>query len=217
MKKVILASAMAISIATSAFAQTSDLVMAQIVPIQTEWARIKYQVSDKDTKLAAIHVLEDRAAKVSAANPDRAEPKIWEGIVLATDAGIVKGISALGKVNKAKELFEESIKEDPMALSGSAHASLGSLYYQVPGWPIAFGDNKEAEVHLKHALSMNPTGIDPNYFYGDYLIHMDRDAEAKPYLEKALQAPDRPGREVADAGRRQEIRADLAQIQEKTQ
>jgi hypothetical protein len=33
-----------------------------------------------------------------------------------------------------------------------------------------------------------------------------------PYLEKALNAPPRPGRQIADAGRREEARALLAKI-----
>lgn len=189
-------------------------VMARIKPLQKEWARIKYQVPDKDTQLEAIHRLEAQAAAVSAQFPNSAEAKIWEGIILSTDAGIVKGLSALGKVKKAKELFETSLKLDPNAMDGSAHTSLGSLYYQVPGWPIAFGDDDEAEKHLLLALRMNPDGIDPNFFYGDFLLEDDRPAEAKKYLEHALMAPDRPDRPLADAGRRQEIKATLAKIAE---
>ena len=59
---------------------------------------------------------------------------------------------------------------------------------------------------------MNPAGIDPNFFYGEYLADQDRVAEARGYLEKALKAPDRPGRELADQGRRQEIQALLNKI-----
>jgi tetratricopeptide (TPR) repeat protein len=189
-----------------------DPVMEQISYLQTEWAKIKYQIADQDTQLDSIHALEEHAAKVTAAYQDRAEPKIWEGIILSTDAGIVKGISALGKVKQAKALFEESIKQDPLALQGSAYTSLGSLYYQVPSWPIAFGDSEEAEKYLKQALKINPDGIDPNFFYADFLIQDDREAEAKPYLEHALEAGDRPGRELADAGRRQEIKAALSKL-----
>lgn len=192
-----------------------DPVMEQVAQLQNEWARIKYQMPDKEAQLTAIHALEERAAAVTDANPTRPEPKIWEGIILSTDAGIVKGVSALGKVEKAKELLEESLKQDSRALEGSAHTSLGSLYYQVPGWPVGFGDNEKAEEHLKHALQLNPNGIDPNFFYGDFLVQDGRYDEAKLYLERALQAPDRPGRELADAGRRQEIKAALAQIAEK--
>lgn len=186
-----------------------------IAMLQTEWAKIKYQMSDKESQLEAIHKLETQAASITAKYPDKAEPKIWEGIILSTDAGIVKGLSALGKVEKAKELFETSLKQNPTALNGSAHTSLGSLYYQVPGWPVGFGDDDKAEEHLKQALQMNPNGIDPNYFYGDFLLQDGKADEAKIYLERALQAQDRPGRELADAGRRQEIKAALAQIDQK--
>lgn len=190
-----------------------DPVQEQIQYLQKEWARIKYQIADEDAQLDAIHRLEDNAAKLTAAYSDRPEPKIWEGIILSTDAGIVKGISALGKVKKAKELFELSLAQDPYALDGSAHTSLGSLYYQVPGWPIGFGDDDEAEKHLKEALQLNPEGIDPNFFYGDFLMQQDREDEARTYFEQALMAPNRPDRPMADAGRRQEIMAKLSKIQ----
>jgi tetratricopeptide (TPR) repeat protein len=229
-RKLYLLSALLISASIPVFAQTvpmdatvtdttiaipvADPVMEQIKTLQDEWARIKYQIADEEAQLAAVHALEEKAAEITAANPIRPEPKIWEAIILSTDAGIVKGISALPKVEKAKALLEESEKIDPYALDGSAHTSLGSLYYQVPGWPIAFGDDEKAEEHLKMALQINPYGIDQNYFYGDFLIQDDRPDEARKYLDRALQAPARPGRELADAGRRQEVKAALAKVDE---
>jgi len=193
-----------------------DPVMEQVGYLQQEWAKIKYQMPDEDAQLDAIHRLEEHAEKVTYNYPSRAEPKIWEGIILSTDAGIVKGISALGKVKKAKTLFEEALHTNPNALEGSAYTSLGSLYYQVPGWPIAFGDNDKAEENLKMALQLNTNGIDPNFFYGDFLMQDDKYSQAQQYFERALQAPDRPDRVLADAGRRQEIKAKLAQIAQKT-
>lgn len=229
-KYLYLLSALLISTALPALAQTepmvmnastattetsvTDPVMEQIKPLQDEWARIKYQVPDKEAQLAAIQKLETQAAQVTASNPNRAEPKIWEAIILSTDAGITKGMSALPKVERAKTLLETAEKIDPNALNGSAQTSLGSLYYQVPGWPVGFGDDKKAEAHLKMGLQANPNGIDPNYFYGDFLLQDDRVEEAKTYLNRALQAPDRPGRELADAGRRQEIKAAIAKADE---
>lgn len=216
-KHLYLLSALLVSSAVPALAQTPavDPVMEKVEKLQTRWAEIKYQIPADDAKLEAIHKLEQEAAQVTTGNPARAEPKIWEAIILSTDAGIVKGISALPKVEKAKALLEEADKIDPKALDGSAHTSLGSLYYQVPGWPIGFGDDKKAEEHLKMAVEINPDGIDPNYFYGDFLLQDDRAAEAKPYLEKALVAKARPGRELADAGRHQEIKVALAKVEEK--
>ena len=60
---------------------------------------------------------------------------------------------------------------------------------------------------------MNPNGIDPNYFYGDFLFRQKRYSEAKLALEKAQTATARPGREVADRGRQAEITALLAKVQ----
>lgn len=192
--------------------EVQDPVMTDIKQLQDEWARIKYQIADEDAKLDAIHTLEAKAAQITVANPARPEPKIWEAIILSTDAGIVKGMSALSKVEKAKELLETAERIDSNALDGSVHTSLGSLYYQVPGWPLAFGDDEKAEEELKIALQINPSGIDPNFFYGDFLLQDGRSDEAKTYLDRALQAAPRPGRELADAGRRQEIKAALAKI-----
>lgn len=206
-----------IATAQDASVQTEEVVVLSpmeqdIAALQTEWARIKYQLSDKERQLNAIHSLEEKAAKVSAKYYGSAEPKIWEGIIISTDAGISGGLSALGKVKTAKKLFEAALKINPKALDGSAYTSLGSLYYQVPGWPIGFGDDDKAEEYLKKALKMNPNGIDPNFFYGDFLAQDGREKEARVYFERALQAPDRPSRPLADAGRRQEIKAALAKL-----
>jgi len=63
---------------------------------------------------------------------------------------------------------------------------------------------------LQKALAINPRGIDPNYFYGEYLIETGKPADAVAYLERALGAPTRPGRDLADAGRRDEAKVLLA-------
>ncbi len=148
-------------------------------------------------------------------DPKAAELHVWNGIVLSTWAGAKGGLGALDLVKQAKAEFERAIEIDPRALDGSAYTSLGSLYYQVPGWPIGFGDDAKAEALLKKALTLNPDGIDPNYFYGDFLQRQKRYAEARVALERALAAPDRPGRATADAGRRAETRQLLERVREK--
>ena len=82
----------------------------------------------------------------------------------------------------------------------------------MPGWPIGFGDKARAEEYFKKSLAINPDGIDPNFFYGEYLIDRSRPAEARPYLEAALKAVPRPGRELADSGRRKDIQALLDKL-----
>ncbi len=192
---------------------TAQAATSEIQSLQTEWARIKYQVAGKDAKLSAIAKLEEQAAAVSAKSPDSAEAKIWEAIILATDANITKSLSGLPKVEKAKSLLEQSLKIDGKAMEGAAHMTLGSLYYQVPGWPVGFGDDEKAEQHLKAALAIAPKGMDTNYWYGAFLLDDGRAGEAIPYLKKSLAAPVREDRKVADEGRLKEAQEALDKAQ----
>ncbi|MFM2111757.1 MAG: hypothetical protein RLZZ271_417 [Pseudomonadota bacterium] len=189
-------------------------VEEDVAGLQREWERISYQApaSDKEKNLER---LVGQADKVVAQNPGKAEALIWHAIVEASYAGAKGGLGALGHVKNAKAHLESALQINPNALDGSAYTSLGSLYYQVPGWPIGFGDDKKAVEFLKKGLSINPDGIDPNYFYGDFLFRSGDYAAAEQALRKALQAPARAGRKVADDGRRREVQALLDKIADK--
>jgi tetratricopeptide (TPR) repeat protein len=180
-----------------------------VADLQHEWEAVKYKVPAKEQE-ARFEALAAKARKVSVAFPDRAEPLIWEGIVVSSLAGAKGGLGALGLVKQAKTLYEGALKLQPDALEGSAYNSLGVLYYKVPGWPVGFGDKAKAQELLQKALAINPRGIDPNYFYGEYLIETGKPADAVAYLERAIGAPTRPGRDLADAGRRDEAKVLLA-------
>lgn len=193
------------SFSAGAFADMNSAVQL----LQTEWAKIKYQMP-KDKQEAELEKLSVKAGEISAEFPDKAEPLVWEAIIRSTYAGAKGGLGALGLVEQARDLLLKAEKIEPNALNGSIYTSLGSLYYQVPGWPIGFGDNDKAREYLQKALSINPDGIDPNYFYGDFLIEEGEYKQAIAALEKALQAPPRADRPVADVGRKKEIEAALA-------
>jgi len=183
-----------------------------IVQLQHEWAHIKYQMTDEDRQLAAMNTLAQRADGLVKRFPRRAEPLIWDAIITSTAAGFSGGFSALGKARAARKMLLAAEKLDATALQGSVYTSLGSLYYQVPGFPLGFGSNKKARVYLRKALALNPDGIDPNYFYGDFLADRHKYAEAARILGHALKAPARPTRPLADQGRREEINDLLARI-----
>ena len=187
---------------------------AQLHQLQTRWAEINYQTPEKQRE-EAFAKLVTQADAALASEPNAPELLIWRGIILSTEAGAKGGLGALSLVKEAKTNLEQALAIDPQALGGSAYTSLGSLYYQVPGWPIGFGDDEQAEKMLKQALAINPNGIDPNYFYGDFLQRQKRFEEARAALEKALAAKDRPGRELADKGRRAEAQALLQQVERK--
>jgi tetratricopeptide (TPR) repeat protein len=190
----------------------SDAGQQRLQQLQARWAEINYQLP-KAQREAAFEKLGAVAEEAVKAEPKAPELLIWRGIILSTWAGAKGGIGALGLAKEAKASLEAALAIDPRALEGSAYTSLGSLYYQVPGWPLGFGDDKRAESMLTKALEINPGGIDPNYFYGDYLYHQKRYAKARAALQRAQAAPDRPGRAVADEGRRGEIRALLAKVE----
>ena len=180
--------------------------------LQSRWAEINYQLpaAQREAEFAKLAAEADTLVR---SNPQDAELHIWRGIILSTYAGAKGGLGALELVKQSKASLERALALDPKALHGSAYTSLGALYYQVPGWPIGFGDDEQAEKLLKQALQLNPNGIDPNYFYGDFLFRQKRYSEAKLALEKAQAATARPGREVADRGRQAEIAALLAKVQ----
>lgn len=189
----------------------ADNLETDLAAIQQRWAEIQYQVAEDD-KEKAFEALAGEAETLTARYPDRAEALIWRAIVLSTWAGEKGGLGALGLVKDARRHLEKAIEIDDRALDGSAYTSLGSLYYQVPGWPIGFGDDDKARRLLQKALSINPDGIDPNFFFADYLLEQGEEDRARQYLERALSAPDRPGRTLADEGRRQEVRDRLDKL-----
>ena len=187
---------------------------AELLAIQTDWATTNYLTPETE-RGAAFDKLIARSADFSSQNPQRAEALIWEGIVLSTAAGVKGGLGALSLAKKSREKLDAALAIDATALNGSAYTSLGTLYHKVPGFPIGFGNDKKAKEYLRKALEINPDGIDPNYFYAEFLYDDDDYASALQYLDKALKAPPRPGRASADEGRRQDIQKLMSAVRKK--
>lgn len=186
------------------------LQAATLEDVQSRWAEANYTL-EGDAQTAALESLVTTLSESLAGGEDPAM-LIWDGIVKSTLAGKKGGIGALSLVKDARRSLERALTLDPMALDGSAYTSLGALYYQVPGWPVGFGDDDKARELLEKAVALNPHGIDSNYFYGDFLAQEKEYEAARAALEQALGAPDRPSRPLADKGRRQEIRSLLASL-----
>lgn len=182
-----------------------------VAELQQDWDVIRYQtpVSEREKRLKGLSA---KAHQASEKFSGRAEPLIWEGIIVSSWAAEKGGLGALGLAKQAKALYEQAIEIDGRVLEGSAYNSLGVLYYKVPGWPIGFGDKPKAKALLEQALAINPQGLDSNYFYAEYLVQAHQNEQALSHLEKALLAPPRPGRQIADTGRREEARALIEKI-----
>jgi tetratricopeptide (TPR) repeat protein len=179
--------------------------------LQQSWEQIKYQTPAEAQERQFERLLGEAQANAAQAGAN-ADMLIWFAIIESSYAGAKGGMGALSHVKRAKKTLEQAIALNPEALAGSAYTSLGSLYYQVPGWPIGFGDDKKALEYLHRGLALNPDGIDPNYFMGDYLFRKGEYEPAERALRKALQATPRPGRKLADEGRRGEIQQLLDKI-----
>lgn len=207
---LLLAAAGALPVSAAHAAPVDDAV----ADLQRDWEVIRYQTAaaEREKRFGALAL---KARKVSESFPGRSEPLVWEGIIVSSQAGEKGGLGALSLVKQAKALYEAAIQIDGNALEGSAYNSLGVLYHKVPGWPIGFGDKAKADELLQKALAINPKGIDPNFFYAEYLVETKQREKAVAYLERALQAPARPGRQIADTGRREEARQLLEKISQK--
>ena len=175
------------------------------------WEEIRYKTPTNEQE-KGYQELKVKADKTVEEHPEDASAWIWRGIIASTYAGAKGGLSALSLVKEAKASLEQAISIDPNAFGGAAYTSLGALYYQVPGWPLSFGDDDKAAELLLKGLNMNPAGIDANFFYGDYLAEQGQFDKARQYLNRALEADPRPTRPVADAGRREEIYAVLKRM-----
>jgi len=185
-----------------------------IADVGHRWAKVSYQTPESERE-AAFRPLITQAQKLSQTFPGKAEPLIWQAIVLASAAKAEGGLGGLSKAKDARDCLLAAEKINPAALDGSVYNSLGSLYAKVPGWPLGFGDKKKAQAYFEKALALNPNGIDPHYFYADLLADQGEYAKAADHLKRALAAPARPGREDADAGRRQEVLRLLETLKQK--
>jgi tetratricopeptide (TPR) repeat protein len=195
----------------TARAAAADDLAASLAELRHAWAKVYYQ-TPQDQQVPQFAGLQDRADALATQHPQAAEPLILKAIILSTYAEAKGSLDALSLVKSARDAALAAAKIDEKADDAGAYTVLGVLYYKVPGWPIGFGNNRRARENLDRALALAPDAIDANYFYGDFLIEQGEKAEARGYLEKALKAPARPGREDEDAGRKREIEKDLARL-----
>ena len=171
------------------FAQAAyaDPMQESVSKIEANWVSNSEAQATPERKNIFLRLAEDITNVVSAF-PRHAEPLILKSAILLTMAEDASSFVALGLVKQAKELLARAIVIDPEARDGSALVTMGILYYKVPGWPIAFGDDDQAETYLLKALEVNPDGVTSNYFYAEFLLEQGKNDQAVSYLNRAIGA-----------------------------
>lgn len=173
--------------------------------LRRDWEVARYQTPALERE-RHFEWLAQKAHQLAETYPQRSEPLVLEGLALDAWAGEKNLFSALGLYRQARRAFEQAIRLDARTLDGAALVGLGELYLHAPPWPLAFGDKAQAGDWLQQALALDPAGLDSNVGWADYLVATGRAPEAVAHLQRALEAPLRPGRQVADTGRREEAR-----------
>ncbi len=91
---------------TAGLAQATGLD-ADLSQLAQAWDQANFTY-DGDNREKALSALAEKAEALSADWPNRAEPLVWEGIVLASWAGAKGGLGALGLVDRARERLLEA-------------------------------------------------------------------------------------------------------------
>jgi tetratricopeptide (TPR) repeat protein len=177
--------------------------------LMESWARLKYEpVGSKAERLAAAEALEAHVAALQDSSPDAL---LLRAEVLCLIAEILNATTSLAKVAAARDLLEQALAANPR--HPGVLSLLGSLHYEVPGWPISFGSRKKAEQYLRRAVDADPNGRDANFFMGDFLLGQGQTEAALRHLQLALAAPQQDT--VLDRGQRGEIEDALRKAQDK--
>lgn len=183
--------------------------------LEAHWAQANYSITGKAAQAAAFDQVVSEAETLAAHYPASAEPLVWKAVAETAKAGVVGGLAGFKLVQAARTTLEAAEKIDPNAANGLGLSELGTLYYQVPGFPIAFGDRAKAGRYIKRALQVAPDSIAVNLAYADYLATGKEPFRALDILRSLLRLKPRHSQVLADNGRRAEALALLALVQSK--
>jgi tetratricopeptide (TPR) repeat protein len=150
----------------------------------------------------------DAARTAIALQPNRPEGHFWLAAnmgMMAESFGLRQGIKYRKPIRDA---LETVLRLDPGFQQGSADRALGRWYFKVPG--LFGGSNKEAEAHLRRALTYNRTSTVTHYFLAEVLLDEGRKDEARSELQAVLDAPLDPEWSPEDRDYKDKARALLA-------
>jgi tetratricopeptide (TPR) repeat protein len=184
-----------------------------LLDMSERWAILKY-ATEQNQRLDGLQELATELDQLVQEQPGNAVSMIWHAVVLSTLAQERGGAAGLGLAKQAKRLLEEAETINPLILDGLIYTILGSLYYQVPGYPVGFGNREKAEYYLLKALEISPNSLDANFYYGEYLLRNQKYQPAIEIFQRVLKMPIRGQNRLADTGLKREAEQALSKAKE---
>jgi tetratricopeptide (TPR) repeat protein len=105
---------------------------------------------------------------------------------MAEDSGMV---NALRMLRPMENLLLKVVTLDEQYENAGAHRALGRMYHKLPGFPVSFGSNQKALMHLKRAHELFPRDVITRAFYAELLYDEGRKDEARKHADFVLATP----------------------------
>ena len=148
--------------------------------------------TDKEKRIEKYQRAIDAAEQATKVNPKSASGHFWRAAAIGRQ-GLDKGVlKALNNASTMRDSLEITIEKNEKIERGAAHRALGRLYYELPGFPLSFGNNKKALEHLEKAYAIGPQEPANNAYYAQMLVKNGKKDEAKKYIDYVLAYPVKP-------------------------
>lgn len=105
---------------------------------------------------------------------------------MAESSGIVSALRMIGPMEK---MLLKVVTLDEKYENAGAHRALGRIYHKLPGFPISFGSNQKALMHMKRAHELFPRDVITRAFYAELLYDVGRKEEARKHADFVLATP----------------------------
>ena len=144
---------------------------------------------DKNRRVRLFESSVAIADQALALNANDVRGLFWKAAAMgkmAEDSGV---LSALRMLRPMEEMLLQVVALDEKYENAGAHRALGRMYHKLPGFPISFGSNQKALMHLKRAHDLFPQDVITRAFYAELLYDEGKRGEARKHADFVLATP----------------------------
>lgn len=144
---------------------------------------------DKNRRVQQFEKCIAIADQALALNANDVRGLFWKAAAMgkmAEDSGIVNALRMLRPMEK---MLLKVVALDEKYENAGAHRALGRIYHKLPGFPISFGSNQKALMHLKRAHDLFPQDVITRAFYAELLYDEGKRGEARKHADFVLATP----------------------------